>query len=135
MYRKSQTTGFPSLITIFSAPNYLDVYNNKVRISAFLYTRSHRISVSCARIFLYTARFIKIMFPTLSETTRVFIKIIDRVRKRNCIKKVFCLASVKHYHREGRTFFLAKQKNIVCTVGGNKIACLNTILYFIFLGA
>uniref|UniRef100_A0A3Q2PNV5 Serine/threonine-protein phosphatase n=1 Tax=Fundulus heteroclitus TaxID=8078 RepID=A0A3Q2PNV5_FUNHE len=24
MYRKSQTTGFPSLITIFSAPNYLD---------------------------------------------------------------------------------------------------------------
>jgi serine/threonine-protein phosphatase 2B catalytic subunit len=34
MYRKSQTTGFPSLITIFSAPNYLDVYNNKV--SGFL---------------------------------------------------------------------------------------------------
>lgn len=31
MYRKSQTTGFPSLITIFSAPNYLDVYNNKGR--------------------------------------------------------------------------------------------------------
>ena len=29
MYRKSQETGFPSLITIFSAPNYLDVYNNK----------------------------------------------------------------------------------------------------------
>lgn len=35
MYRKSQTTGFPSLITIFSAPNYLDVYNNKVWISYF----------------------------------------------------------------------------------------------------
>uniref|UniRef100_A0A8C8ZTQ6 Serine/threonine-protein phosphatase n=1 Tax=Prolemur simus TaxID=1328070 RepID=A0A8C8ZTQ6_PROSS len=32
MYRKSQTTGFPSLITIFSAPNYLDVYNNKGKI-------------------------------------------------------------------------------------------------------
>ena len=31
MYRKSQTTGFPSLITIFSAPNYLDVYGNKGR--------------------------------------------------------------------------------------------------------
>ncbi|CAD6204157.1 GSCOCG00009891001-RA-CDS [Cotesia congregata] len=29
MYRKSQKTGFPSLITIFSAPNYLDVYKNK----------------------------------------------------------------------------------------------------------
>lgn len=33
MYRKSQTTGFPSLITIFSAPNYLDVYNNKVSVT------------------------------------------------------------------------------------------------------
>uniref|UniRef100_A0A1I8GQV6 Serine/threonine-protein phosphatase n=1 Tax=Macrostomum lignano TaxID=282301 RepID=A0A1I8GQV6_9PLAT len=32
MYRKSQSTGFPSLITIFSAPNYLDVYNNKAAI-------------------------------------------------------------------------------------------------------
>ncbi|XP_015775240.1 PREDICTED: serine/threonine-protein phosphatase 2B catalytic subunit 2-like [Acropora digitifera] len=32
MYRKSQETGFPSLITIFSAPNYLDVYNNKAAV-------------------------------------------------------------------------------------------------------
>ncbi|KHJ41900.1 Serine/threonine-protein phosphatase 2B catalytic subunit alpha isoform family protein [Trichuris suis] len=32
MYKKSQATGFPSLITIFSAPNYLDVYNNKAAI-------------------------------------------------------------------------------------------------------
>eukprot|EP00106_Octopus_bimaculoides_P010323 XP_014777765.1 PREDICTED: serine/threonine-protein phosphatase 2B catalytic subunit 3-like isoform X2 [Octopus bimaculoides] len=32
MYRKSHQTGFPSLITIFSAPNYLDVYNNKAAI-------------------------------------------------------------------------------------------------------
>lgn len=36
MYRKSQTTGFPSLITIFSAPNYLDVYNNKVSLGHLL---------------------------------------------------------------------------------------------------
>lgn len=32
MYRKSTVTGFPSLITIFSAPNYLDVYNNKAAV-------------------------------------------------------------------------------------------------------
>ena len=32
MYRKSQTTGFPALITIFSAPNYLDVYGNKAAV-------------------------------------------------------------------------------------------------------
>ncbi|XP_044180901.1 serine/threonine-protein phosphatase 2B catalytic subunit gamma isoform-like [Acropora millepora] len=32
MYRKSQETGFPSLITIFSAPHNLDVYNNKAAV-------------------------------------------------------------------------------------------------------
>lgn len=32
MYRKSLATGFPSLITIFSAPNYLDVYGNKAAV-------------------------------------------------------------------------------------------------------
>ncbi|KAJ8380055.1 hypothetical protein SKAU_G00008330 [Synaphobranchus kaupii] len=31
---KAKPTGFPSLITIFSAPNYLDVYNNKVADSS-----------------------------------------------------------------------------------------------------
>ena len=29
MYRKSRTTGFPSVMTVFSAPNYRDVSNNK----------------------------------------------------------------------------------------------------------
>jgi serine/threonine-protein phosphatase 2B catalytic subunit len=32
MYRKSRKTSFPALITVFSAPNYLDVYNNKAAI-------------------------------------------------------------------------------------------------------
>eukprot|EP00127_Corallochytrium_limacisporum_P004114 Clim_evm59s157 gene=Clim_evmTU59s157 len=32
MYRKSESNGFPSVITIFSAPNYLDVYNNKAAV-------------------------------------------------------------------------------------------------------
>ena len=32
MYRKATNTGFPTLITIFSAPNYLDVYNNKAAV-------------------------------------------------------------------------------------------------------
>lgn len=31
-YRKTKTTGFPSVMTIFSAPNYLDAYNNKAAI-------------------------------------------------------------------------------------------------------
>ena len=29
MYRKGRKTGRPSVITLFSAPNYRDVYNNK----------------------------------------------------------------------------------------------------------
>lgn len=31
-YRKTKTTGFPSVMTIFSAPNYLDAYNNKAAV-------------------------------------------------------------------------------------------------------
>ena len=32
MYRKTKTTGFPSVMTIFSAPNYLDMYANKAAV-------------------------------------------------------------------------------------------------------
>lgn len=32
MYRKTRAVGFPSVITIFSAPNYLGAYNNKAAV-------------------------------------------------------------------------------------------------------
>lgn len=32
MYRRNDTTSFPAVMTIFSAPNYLDMYNNKAAI-------------------------------------------------------------------------------------------------------
>ena len=51
MYRKSQTTGFPSLITIFSAPNYLDVYNNKGKSSEWI-THTYIYNFHFKRIFL-----------------------------------------------------------------------------------
>ncbi|CAF1296152.1 unnamed protein product [Adineta steineri] len=35
MYKKTAETGFPSLITIFSAPNYLDIYQNKAAIMKY----------------------------------------------------------------------------------------------------
>jgi len=35
MHKTCQSTGFPSVITIFSAPNYCDVYNNKGAILKF----------------------------------------------------------------------------------------------------
>jgi hypothetical protein len=45
MYRKTKTTGFPSVMTIFSAPNYLDVYNNKAAVIKYVatYSRPARI--------------------------------------------------------------------------------------------
>jgi serine/threonine-protein phosphatase 2B catalytic subunit len=41
MYRKS-SKGFPTVITLFSAPNYLDAYNNKGAILRFPARLSHR---------------------------------------------------------------------------------------------
>ena len=32
LYRKTQKNMFPSVVTIFSAPNYLDLYNNKAAV-------------------------------------------------------------------------------------------------------
>ncbi|SAM03643.1 hypothetical protein [Absidia glauca] len=32
MYRQSRSTSFPAVMTIFSAPNYLDIYNNKAAV-------------------------------------------------------------------------------------------------------
>lgn len=32
MYRRNNTTSFPAVMTIFSAPNYLDIYSNKAAI-------------------------------------------------------------------------------------------------------
>lgn len=47
MYRKSLTTGFPSLITIFSAPNYLDVYNNKVSVGKWGWAQISKCVFEC----------------------------------------------------------------------------------------
>ena len=35
MHKTNTTTGFPTVITIFSAPNYCDVYNNKGAVLKF----------------------------------------------------------------------------------------------------
>jgi serine/threonine-protein phosphatase 2B catalytic subunit len=35
MYKRTSTSGFPSVMSIFSTPNYLDVYNNKAAILRF----------------------------------------------------------------------------------------------------
>lgn len=65
MYRKTRTTGFPSVMTIFSAPNYLDVYNNKaavlkyennvMNIRQFSKSHSHRLQRALTEPILHAA--------------------------------------------------------------------------------
>ena len=45
MYKSNPKNGFPVLITLFSAPNYLDVYGNKAAILKVFYRfgRSYQI--------------------------------------------------------------------------------------------
>lgn len=35
MYKQNPKTSFPSVITLFSAPNYLDVYGNKAAVMIY----------------------------------------------------------------------------------------------------
>lgn len=44
MYRKTPTKKFPSVITVFSAPNYLDVYHNR---GAVIKYKDRNITIRC----------------------------------------------------------------------------------------
>lgn len=57
MYKANPKTGFPALITLFSAPNYLDLYNNKgavmkyadgsMNIKKFSHSKHPYVPVTC----------------------------------------------------------------------------------------
>lgn len=48
MHKTNPTTGFPSVITIFSAPNYCDVYNNKGAILKFDNSTLNVLQFNCS---------------------------------------------------------------------------------------
>jgi len=48
MHKTNQATGFPSVITIFSAPNYCDVYNNKGAILKFDNSTLNILQYNCS---------------------------------------------------------------------------------------
>eukprot|EP00747_Dinoflagellata_sp_TGD_P220855 gnl/TRDRNA2_/TRDRNA2_92772_c0_seq3.p1 gnl/TRDRNA2_/TRDRNA2_92772_c0~~gnl/TRDRNA2_/TRDRNA2_92772_c0_seq3.p1 ORF type:complete len:609 (+),score=131.38 gnl/TRDRNA2_/TRDRNA2_92772_c0_seq3:130-1827(+) len=48
MHKTNPATGFPSVITIFSAPNYCDVYNNKGAILKFDNSTMNILQFNCA---------------------------------------------------------------------------------------
>jgi len=48
MHKTNPTTGFPTVITIFSAPNYCDVYNNKGAILKFDNSTLNILQFNCS---------------------------------------------------------------------------------------
>lgn len=48
MHKQNPSTGFPSVITIFSAPNYCDVYNNKGAILKFDNSTLNILQFNCS---------------------------------------------------------------------------------------
>jgi len=86
MYRKNQVTGFPSLITIFSAPNYLDVYNNKVWYLSL--SSSSAVAPSLSGLFIY---FAVVVFPLLFLNNEIFFGCIASwcEFKSRCVRNTF----------------------------------------------
>lgn len=48
MHKANPATGFPSVITVFSAPNYCDVYNNKAAILKFDNSTLNILQFTCS---------------------------------------------------------------------------------------
>ena len=60
MYKKSSDTGFLSLITIFSAPNYCDVYKNKAAIMKYENNRVNIHQFNCSSHLYWLPNFINV---------------------------------------------------------------------------
>src|SRR5205814_4746808 len=86
MYRKTRTTGFPSVMTIFSAPNYLDVYNNKAAVlkyenNVMNIRQFSEYTLNLAKIYLtfkQTALLIRTGSPTLWMSSLGHFHLLER---------------------------------------------------------
>ena len=87
MYRKTRTTGFPSVMTIFSAPNYLDVYNNKAAVLKYennvmnIRQFSTAVQFRCQCLLLLT-RFRLHTSPILASQLHGCLHLVPSLRRR-----------------------------------------------------
>nr|XP_027200358.1 serine/threonine-protein phosphatase 5-like [Dermatophagoides pteronyssinus] len=78
MYKEHPTTNFPTVITIFSAPNYCDIYDNKaailrfqdntVNIQQFLHTPHPYVLPNCMDMFEWSIPFLIVKLSDIFHT-------------------------------------------------------------------
>jgi hypothetical protein len=97
MYEKNPETSFPSLITIFSAPNYLSTYNNKGAILRFEKNVLNIKQFNCTEHPYYLPNFVNVFEWYSFMTHLIVISIILFNRYIKLTKKEFTVCGRKTY--------------------------------------
>jgi len=88
MHKTSPATGFPSVITIFSAPNYCDVYNNKGAILKFDNSTLNILQFNCSPHPYHLPNFMDIfawsMPFVIEKVTEMLYYILQPSTSRDC---------------------------------------------------
>ncbi|KAJ3382625.1 3',5'-cyclic-nucleotide phosphodiesterase (PDEase) (3':5'-CNP) [Lobulomyces angularis] len=118
MYRKTKTTGFPSVITIFSAPNYLDVYNNKAAVLKYENNVMNIRQFNCTPHSYWLPNFMDVFtwsLPFVGEKiTDMLLAILNTCSKEELIEESQAGEEEKESEKEARRKMI---KNKIMAVG------------------